>query len=149
MTLIFLATKVIVNTGDSHGLRRTTSSKSSYKIQLDRIENSNKRLSPANEMHFFIRQRVVSTNVHLLRIDDSIPTAQLSMFTTRIYSGVLDNPHTSCDLISAYLLTDFGFALFSFVNSLAFASNILLADMNSVSCKMFMFRLSGVQVRWG
>ena len=42
----------------------------------------------------------------------------------------------------------FGFALFSFVNSLAFASNILLADMNSLSCKMFMFRLSGAQVRW-
>ena len=42
----------------------------------------------------------------------------------------------------------FGFALFSFVNSLAFASNIFLADMNSLSCKMFMFRLSGAQVRW-
>ena len=42
----------------------------------------------------------------------------------------------------------FGFALFSFVNSLAFASNILLADINSLSCKMFMFRLSGAQVRW-
>ena len=35
-----------------------------------------------------------------------------------------------------------------FVNSLAFASNIFLADMNSLSCKMFMFRLSGAHVRW-
>ena len=35
-----------------------------------------------------------------------------------------------------------------FVNSLAFASNILLADINSLSFKMFtMFRLSGAQVR--
>ena len=38
--------------------------------------------------------------------------------------------------------------LHCFVNSLALASNILLADMNSLSCKMFMFRLSGAQVRW-
>ena len=35
-----------------------------------------------------------------------------------------------------------------FVNSLALASNILLTDMISLSCKMFMFRLSGAQVRW-
>ena len=44
-----------MNTEDSHGLRRTTSSKSSYKIQLDRIENLNERLSPPNEMHFSIQ----------------------------------------------------------------------------------------------
>ena len=42
----------------------------------------------------------------------------------------------------------FGFALFSFVNSLTFASNILLADMNSLSCKMLMFWQSGAQVIW-
>ena len=60
MTLILLTTKVIVNKGDSHGRRRTTSSKSFYKIRLKRIDNSNKRLSPANEMYFSIRQRVVS-----------------------------------------------------------------------------------------
>ena len=34
-------------------------------------------LSPPNEMHFSIRQRVVSTNAHLLRIDDSKATQQL------------------------------------------------------------------------
>ena len=42
----------------------------------------------------------------------------------------------------------FCFALFCFVHSLAFASNILLVDMNSLSCKMFIFRLSRAQVRW-
>lgn len=56
---ILLATKVIVNKGDSHGRRRTTSFKSFYKVRLKRIDNSNKRLSSANEMHFSIRQRVV------------------------------------------------------------------------------------------
>ena len=43
-------------------------------LALQRVRNI---LSAPNEMHFSIRQRVVSTNVHLLRIDDSIPTAQL------------------------------------------------------------------------
>ena len=34
-------------------------------------------LSPPNDMHFSIRQRVVSKNVLLVRIDDSIASAQL------------------------------------------------------------------------
>ena len=34
-------------------------------------------LSPPNDMHFSIRQRVVSRNVLLVRIDDSIASAQL------------------------------------------------------------------------
>ena len=42
----------------------------------------------------------------------------------------------------------FWFTLFSFVNSLTFASNIRLADINSLSWQTFMFRLSGAQVRW-
>ena len=93
MTLIFLAIKVIVNTGNSHGLRRTTSSKSSYKIQLDRIENSNKRLSPANEMHFSIRQLVVShghdsygSNESTTRRRVSWHTACISPFDNGSYS---------------------------------------------------------------
>ena len=34
-------------------------------------------LSPPNEMHVSIRQRIVSTKAHLVRIDDSKATAQL------------------------------------------------------------------------
>ena len=48
--------------------------------------------SPPNEMHFSIRQRVVSTKCPSAsnRRFESNSTA---VFTNRIYSGVLDNPH--------------------------------------------------------
>ena len=114
MTLIFLATKVIVNTGDSPPpsnnifqifLQDTTQTSvkvplmrcicpfdGSYHTAMIRTNPTNRQegflgiqrvrniLSTPNEMHFSIGQRVstaVSTNVHLLRIDDLIPTAQL------------------------------------------------------------------------
>ena len=42
-------------------------------LGIQRVRNI---LSPPNEMHFSSRQRVVSTNVLLVRIDDSIASAQ-------------------------------------------------------------------------
>jgi len=42
----------------------------------------------------------------------------------------------------------FWFRVIFFRKWLSLRFNILLADMNSLSCKMFMFRLSGAQVRW-
>ena len=43
-------------------------------LTMQRVRNI---LSPPNEINFSIRQRVVSTSVHLVRIDDSKATAQL------------------------------------------------------------------------
>ena len=40
-----------------------------------------------------------------------------------------------------------GFTFCSFVNNLALASNILLADMKSLPCKMLTLRLSGADVK--
>ena len=42
----------------------------------------------------------------------------------------------------------FWFRIVLFRKKLSFTSNILLADTNSLSCKMFMFRLREAQVRW-
>ena len=70
------------------------------------------------------------------------------------FTSSFQTPSMFCPSVKVYLSPDwiddlcFGFALFYFANSSAFASNVLLADMNSLSCKMFMFRLSGAQVRW-
>ena len=51
-------------------------------------------LSPPNEMHFSIRQRVVSTNAHLLRIDDSKATQQLFLriVSIQVYWTTLIRP---------------------------------------------------------
>ena len=50
--------------------------------------------------------------------------------------------------ISPNWIDDCVLVLRCFVNSLVFASNILLTNMNLLSCEMFMFRLSGAQVGW-
>ena len=128
MTLIFLATKVIVNTGDSPPpsnnifqifLQDTTQTSvkvplmrcicpfdGSYHTAMIRTNPTNRQegflgiqrvrniLSPPNEMHFSIGQRVSTERYQQMSTySKSTIRYQLhSFFTTRIYSGVLDNP---------------------------------------------------------
>ena len=79
-----------MNTGDSNGLRRTTSSKASLIQDTTRPNRqlANMRKSPANQMHFSIRQRVVSlghnsyeSNASTTRRRVSWPTSSLQRVT--------------------------------------------------------------------
>ena len=56
------------------GTNRTNRQLGKGFLTMQRLRNI---VSPPNEMLFSIRQRIVSTNAHLVRIDDSKATAQL------------------------------------------------------------------------
>ena len=74
-------------------------------LGIQRVRNI---LSPLNEMHFSIRQRVVSTNVLLVRIDDSMASAQL-FYNSYLFrcigqpSSVWWYPHLKSNLLNTLL----------------------------------------------